>query len=79
MTAKTKHWLEGLWRAIITGVANSFLIIAIDPTGFNPRTLEGWKGLGPFMLLSTAIRLAEYLKRHPLPGVTHDTNDIVVK
>lgn len=60
-----KHWLYGLGTAIISGAANSIVVMAIDPAQFNLG--EGLGKLGTVALVSAIISTAAYLKQAPLP------------
>lgn len=66
MTEITRHWFTGLLRAVITGASTAMSVT------LSQAIVTGhidWKVVGGSVLITSGLRLAEYLKRHPLPGV----------
>lgn len=58
-------WVRGLVAAVISGVSNSVVLMAIDPLDFNLET--GLVKLGKVAAASGIVGLFLYLKQHPDP------------
>jgi hypothetical protein len=61
-----KLWSRGLVAAIINAVANSFVIVIVDPTKFN-LFQGGARELCTVAVASGIVGAALYLKEHPDP------------
>lgn len=66
MTDITRRWFTGLFRAVITGAstAASVMLSQVVVTEH-----IAWTVIGMSVLITSALRLVEFLRRNPLPGV----------
>jgi hypothetical protein len=72
MSDMNRHWLTGLFRSGITGAstAASVMLSQVVVTEH-----IAWRVIGLSVLITSGLRLAEYLRRHPLPGIDGDDMD----
>lgn len=69
MSDVTRRWLVGLLKGTISGTATAASVI------FSQIVVTehvAWKVVGMSILIPTALRIFEYLKQHPLPGVDEE-------
>jgi hypothetical protein len=66
MTKITKRWFAGIMRAIIQGASTS---VAVTLSQVVVTEHIGWRVVGISAIITSAGRLAEFLRRNPLPGV----------
>lgn len=70
MTNRTRHWLHGIFSAIITGGATSGLsslgILGSDLVGVKVPSLD-WDQLAILTASGGVIGMLAYLKQSPLP------------
>ena len=64
---KFKIWIKGLLSAVIGGVANSIVVMVVDPQSFN--LTDGLGKLGIVALASAIFSAANYLKKSPIPEI----------
>jgi hypothetical protein len=61
-----KLWGRGLIAAVINAIANSIVVVIVDPTKFN-LFQGGARELGQVAVVSALVGAALYLKEHPDP------------
>ena len=66
MTEITKRWFTGLLRAVITGASTA---VSVTLSQVVVTEHIAWKVVGMSVLITSGLRLAEFLRRNPLPGV----------
>ncbi len=66
MTDLTRHWFTAILRAGITGFSTA---ISVSLSQIVVTDHVGWRVIGISSLVTAGIRMAEFLRRHPLPGV----------
>jgi fucose permease len=59
------NWGKGLLAAFVTGMANSIMVVIVDPVAFSPT--EQTSKLAMVALISGIFGAAAYLKQSPLP------------
>jgi len=62
----TTIWIKGLISAIIAGVANTVVLMIIDPLTFNLG--EGFNLLLKAAAATAIVSAAAYLKQSPIPS-----------
>lgn len=62
-----KAWAGGVLGAAITGLADAIVLHVVAPDTF-AFTAAGLSALGKVLLLSTVVKVAFWVKRHPVPG-----------
>ena len=61
-----RHWVKGLFSAVISGGANAVTVVLVAPETFNLS--DGLSKLVAVIVAGAIIGCASYLKQSPLPG-----------
>lgn len=64
MTRSTRRWLDGILRALFSGVSGVFGVMIVDPTDFNFSEIDK---LGAVAALMGTFRIVEFLAKTPTP------------
>ena len=78
MKYQTRVWLHGLVAACLNGVANSVVLVMVDPLKFN-LFQGGARELGIAAVASAVFAFFTYLKTHPLPDPEKDVDYVTVQ
>lgn len=68
-----RNWVRGLYGAVIGSAANAITVMIIAPDKFNLG--EQWLSLLNFVLVSSIVSAALYLKQYPLPNEKPDSDN----